>query len=122
MRAVAERLEDKVRSIDLFREGHQSGVQAKYEDDPKFQYFLSCTEDREVVLPVLQYVHNKTLCLQSYTLSIGHAKALARACELFESEGINRVIFDNCGVDDEEFAQVLQGIAQLRDFKKIIYR
>ena len=75
-----------------------------------------------MVLPILHYVNKKTLCLQSYTLSIGHAKALAKACENFEHTYINRIIFDNCGIDDGEFAQILKGLNNLKDFKKIIYR
>ena len=34
----------------------------------------------------------------------------------------NRIILDNCGVDDEEFSTLLSGVKQLHDFKKIIYR
>jgi len=70
---------------------------------------------------VLDYVHDNTLCLQSYTLSIGHCNALAKAFEYFD-DFINRVIFDNCGIDDDEFASILRGILKLKDFKKIIYR
>ena len=70
---------------------------------------------------MLDYVHDNTLCLQSYTLSIGHCNALARAFEYFE-DFISRVVLDNCGIDDEEFAAILRGILKLKDFKKIIYR
>lgn len=94
----------------------------KFARDPKFQYFMKCYESSESVLPVLHYVAQKTLLLESYTLSIGHAKALAKACEYFGEAGINRIVFDNCGIDDEEFAEILRGCARLRDFKKIIYR
>ena len=73
------------------------------------------------MLPLLRYITKKTLCLQSYTLSIGHAKAIAKACKYFSGE-LNRVIFDNCGLDDEEFAEILEGLAQMRDFKRIVYR
>lgn len=88
---------------------------------PKFQYFLQCKIDHALVLPVLDYVYKKTLCLQSYTLSIGHCNALAQAFQHFD-QFINRVIFDNCGIDDEEFAAILGAVKKLRDFKKIIYR
>ena len=73
-------------------------------------------------MPVLHHVRKKTLCLKDYTLSIGHAKALARACEYFEIENINRIVLDNCGVDDEEFSNILRGVQKLRDFKQIIYK
>jgi hypothetical protein len=55
-------------------------------------------------------------------LSIGHCRALAKACEHFGGFGINRMIFENCGIDDGEFAEILMGIQKLKDFKKIIYR
>lgn len=35
---------------------------------------------------------------------------------------INKVIFDNCGIDDTEFAAILNGINKLKGFNKIVYR
>ncbi len=70
---------------------------------------------------MLTKVRGKTLILQNYTLSIGHCNALAAACPFFP-KSINRVYFDNCGIDDEEFASILGGLAQLKDFKSIIYK
>jgi len=29
---------------------------------------------------------------------------------------------DNCGIDDQEFAMILRGLQQMKDFKKIAYR
>jgi len=69
----------------------------------------------------LTKVRRKTLLLQNYTLSIGHCNALAAACP-FLPKSINRVFFDNCGIDDEEFAAILRGLAQLNDFKSITYK
>ena len=73
-------------------------------------------------MPLLRYIDNKTLCLLSYTLSIGHCNALSKACEFIDKLNVNKVIFDNCGIDDEEFATILRGLHKLTDFKKIIYR
>ena len=53
---------------------------------------------------------------------MGHCKALAAACPLFGYMNINRIIFENCGIDDGEFAAILRGLQTLRDLKKIIYR
>jgi len=47
---------------------------------------------------------------------------LADAFANFTDANINRVIFDNCGIDDLEFSNLLKGIQTLKDFKKIIYR
>lgn len=55
-------------------------------------------------------------------MSIGHCNALAEACQYFGALSINRIIFDNCGIDDTEFASILEGIQKLQDFKKIIYK
>ena len=105
MQQVAENLEENIKYIEIYRNYHTAGMQHDHQYDPKFAYFIQCARDEELMLPVLQYVHKKTLCLLSYTLSIGHCKALAKACELFQRGlNINRVIFDNCGIDDEEFS------------------
>ena len=58
-------------------------------------------------------MQKRTLYLQDYTLSIGHCHGLARACEYFDKIGINRIYFDNCGIDDEEFAAILEGVNKL---------
>ena len=94
----------------------------KYKDDPKFVFYEHCYNiDKQLFLPLLDHVHEKTLCLEGYTLSIGHCNALVAAFEHF-SGFINRVILDNCGVDDVEFTAILVGIRKLQDFKKIVYR
>ena len=106
----------------VYKDSNMPAVIEKYKDDPKVQYFNQCVyADQELFLPVLEYVHAKTLCLQSYTLSIGHCNALAKAFEYFD-DFVNRCIFDNCGIDDVEMSAILKGVLTLRDFKKIIYR
>ena len=69
----------------------------------------------------MQYVHNRTLSLIDYTLGIGHCNALSVAFQYFGNQ-LNRIILENCGIDDDEFAAMLEGIKQLKDFKKIIYK
>ena len=93
----------------------------KYKYDPRFQYLLKCQQYLNLALPLLDKVRGKTLCLTDYTLDIGHCKALAFACSLFD-KSINRVLFDNCGIDDKEFSAILQGLDKLSDFKSIIYK
>jgi hypothetical protein len=82
---------------------------------------LQCQADNELVLPLLDYINDKTLRLASYTLSIGHCNALARSCQQLDGK-FTRVILDNCGVDDTEFSAIIEGIATMKDFKKIVYR
>ena len=77
--------------------------------------------DQDVPLPILSHVANRTLSLANYTLSPGHVKGLNRAAEFLESV-INRVRFDNCGIDDGEMSSLLQAFSKFKDFKSIIYR
>lgn len=72
-------------------------------------------------MPILNHIINKTLCLKSYTLSIGHCNAIADSLHYFEGQ-LNRIVLDNCGVDDGEFCSMLNGIYKLDGFKRLIYR
>ena len=90
--------------------------------DPKINYFLQCKEDLDLALPILDKVVKKTLVLQEYTLSEGHCRGLARACQFFDHKFVNRVLFNNCGIDDQEFAFILEGLSKLKDFKSILYK
>ena len=90
-------------------------------EDPNLNYFLQCKKDLDVALPILEKVCKKTLLLQEYTLSEGHCRGLAKACQYFDHKFVNRVLFDNCGIDDLEFSEILKGLQQLKDFKSIIY-
>lgn len=90
--------------------------------DPKINYFLQCKADLDLALPILEKVQKKTLVLQEYCLSRGHCRGLARACQFFDHRFVNRVLLNNCGVDDQEFSDVLEGLARLKDFKSIVYK
>lgn len=90
--------------------------------DPKIHYFQQCKEDLDLALPIIEKVFKKTLVLQEYTLSEGHCRGLARACQFFDHKFVNRVLFNNCGIDDSEFSSILEGLNHLKDFKSIIYK
>lgn len=107
---VNREFEDRVSFFRLCKKAAEAGTEQRYAQDPRMAYFKQCDGDHDLVLPLLQYVEKKTLCLQSYTLSIGHCNALAAACPLFNELNINRIIFENCGIDDEEFAAILRGL------------
>ena len=55
-------------------------------------------------------------------MSEGHCKGLARACEFFDAKVVNRILMSNCGVNGDDFALILGGLAKLNDFKSIIYK
>jgi hypothetical protein len=47
-------------------------------------------------------VVGKTLSLVHYSLSKGQFKALASAIKMFDCKKINRAMFDNCGMIDDD--------------------
>ena len=63
----------------------------------------------------------KTLALYSYTLSEGHCKALESACRFLNGK-ISRILFDNCGIGDDEFESILKGLNLLNGFDSIVYK
>ena len=79
-------------------------------EHPEYLYYIECSESTDTPLN-----------LANYTLSSGHCKALNRAAHYLQSN-INRVRFDNCGIDDGEMALLLQSFFKFKDFKSIIYR
>ena len=118
---IREQLMLRLRYMDLFKKWQGASIDEVYEEDPRFQYLFRCQQHLNLALPLLDKVRGKTLCLYDYTLDIGHCKALAIACQLFD-KSINRVLFDNCGIDDMEFSAILQGLDKLQDFKSIVYK
>ena len=76
----------------------------------------------DLCLPILDKVVRKTLYLMDYTLSPGHCQGLAAACQLLNHKVVNRLVFDNCGIDDSELAMILNGFKHVRDFKSLIYK
>lgn len=116
-----DKLPDILKYNQIFKDGHKPITQEQMKVNPKFQFFKQTEEDQALNLPVLSYVHDKTLSLTNYNLSLQHCRALSTSFEFFQ-EFINRIHLDNCGVDDEEFAEMINGIEKLKDFKKIIYK
>ena len=89
--------------------------------DPYFNYFCECQLEMELALPILEKIHNKTLSLYDYSLSSVHSRALQYASKFFDNF-VNRILLDNCGILDAQFAKILESLQQLQDFKSIIYR
>jgi hypothetical protein len=74
------------------------------------------------VLPILEKVVGKTICLLDYTVPEGVCKALAVAAPNIDSSIINRILFSNCGISDSSFAAIIRGVTKIKDFKSIIYK
>ena len=90
-------------------------------EHPEYVYYVACAQDTDLPLPILSHIFGNTLTLSDYTLSSGHCQGLNSAAQFLQGK-INRVRFDNCGIDDGEMAQLLSAFAQFKDFKSIIYR
>jgi hypothetical protein len=93
----------------MFKNSQGCKLDEKNPQDPKFQYLRTCQADLNLCLPVLDKIVGKTLALYQYTLSEGHAKALASAFRFLEGK-IERILFENCGIDDDEFTSILEGV------------
>ena len=63
MQVIANRFEERVRFFSSCKKFHLPGSAQRFEGDPNLHYFNQCQSDQELVLPLLQYVDKKTLCL-----------------------------------------------------------
>lgn len=105
----------------MFKNSQGCKMNESNPNDPKFQYLRTCQADDNLCLPVLDKIVNKTLALYSYTLSEGHCKALQSACRFLDGQ-ISSILFDNCGICDDEFEYILKGILLLNGFHSIVYK
>ena len=92
------------------------------EIDPRIKYMKRCLENLDLSLPILDKIYRKTLCLQDYHLSDGNCQGLAEACEFLDTTVVNRMLFNNCGLQGDQLSLILDGIAKMRDFKALILR
>ena len=46
---------------------------------------------------------------------------MAQACEVLDFRIVNRLLLNNCGISGDQFAEILQGLKKLRDFKSLVY-
>ena len=71
-----------------------------------------CQKELVLVLPILQKVKNRTLNLTGYLVNLGLSKALNISLQKLENI-VNRAVFDNNGLKDEEFSLILEGFANV---------
>lgn len=109
MNKVSESLLSSVDYIQKFKSSQGCNVNEKFPKDPKFQFLKLCQKDLNLCLPLFDKMVNKTLALSNYTLSEGHCHAFEQACEFLQSK-LQKVVLDNCGISDREFACILRGI------------
>ena len=75
-----------------------------------------------MALPILDKIWKKTLCLQNYYLSEGNISGLAKACEVLDYRAVNRIMLCNNGINGDQLAEIVEGMAKLREFKSLIYK
>jgi hypothetical protein len=70
-------------------------------------------------MPLMRKVKGKTLTFQQYTLTKQQVKALANAVQFLDSAKVNRVHFENCGLNDDDLAGFFAAFAKVKDFKAV---
>ena len=90
----------------------------KYVNDPRYDYFIKCKKQCTPALPLIGKVVNKQLTLYNYRLESSHSQAFARTCQIISSRistagFLNKILFDNCGITDIDFAELLKGFSKL---------
>jgi len=85
-------------------------------------YHKKIKEAREICLPLISKVIDGKLVLQGYTLDSGHFIALATSIKETQHPIIDDVYLDNCGVDDHELALLLEGLLEMKNFEKLVYK
>ncbi len=121
MQKVSSILMDTVKYIEMFKQSQGCKMHEMNPTDPKFQYLRTCQADLNLCLPLLEKIYGKTLGLYGYTLSEGHCKAFESACRFLDGK-INKILLDNCGVGDDEFQALLNGVNLLNNFQSIVYK
>ena len=77
-----------------------------------YNYLFESINQGSTVLPVLQKIHNKTLILRNYILSSGACQALKKGL-MSDKYQLNQIYIDNCGLSDENLAEILEGVSKL---------
>ena len=85
-------------------------------------YHKQIEDSQEVLaLPLINKVVDGKIVLQGYTLDSGHFIALANSIKQTQLPRINAIYFDNCGIDDDELALLLEGLIPMDCFKTFVY-
>ncbi len=61
------------------------------------------------------------LVLKDYTLDAGHLGGLSKVLNSGQVT-LNAALFDNCGIDDEELAIMLEAFTQQHRFEHFVYK
>ena len=112
---------NNLRFYEIQKEQRERPATDIYANDIQHIFMESMTAATEILLPIINKVENGVLPLQDYTLSIGQCRGLAAVMEKTKLP-IETLFLDNCGVDDEELADLFKGFQAIDDFRRFYYK
>lgn len=107
---------------EIGKEHHTERLQHKLRHDPMLVYHTVLSNSREVTLPLVSKVKKGKLILQNYTLDSGHMLGLACAIKQTKQPVIESILFDNCGIDDNELSILLEGCLEMQSLNHFVYK
>ena len=75
-------------------------------ENPIVLLYEQCMQNSDVLMPVLEKLHNMTLCLQEYPLSDGCQAGLAQAMRFLDNNKFQKLFLDKCGITGKHFAEM----------------
>lgn len=107
----------------MLKAGASGGAATKdmLEQDVGFQMMKKLIEAGERPKQLKIVPHEKLLLLKEEAMSEAFVESLVRTARGFGSY-IQKIVLDNVGMKDDEFARLLKSIGQLKSFKSIVYR
>ena len=118
LKNVADRFTDNIKYSNRLKQRIIEDDFSKVNDvekqiDPRIKYMKRCLDSLQLNLPILDKIYRKTLCLQDYHLSSGNVQGLADACEHLNTQIVNRMLFNNCGLTGDTLATILEGVKKM---------
>ena len=117
----AETIVKQIKVYEIGQKSHEEYFCHTLGNDPNLLYHKVVDKAKEVILPLLNKIVDKQLLLKDYTLDQGHLHGLA-SCLKNRTVKIDAALFDNCGIDDEELAILLEGMLSLDGVKNFVYK
>ena len=117
----AAKIVKQIKVYEIGQKSHEEYFCHTFRNDPNLLYHKVVDEAKEVILPLLNKIVDNKLILKDYTLDSGHLNGLA-SCLKNKTITIDAVLFDNCGIDDEELAILLEGLLALDGIEHFVYK
>lgn len=104
---IALQLSLKADRLQLVKKPRHESTKVNDPQQAHLKYFYECKNTNNLVLPLLEKIVNKTICLEGYTIAEGACEALAQAIPCLDSTQVNRILLGNNGIADHSFSLVL---------------